>query len=310
MTARIIHTAQALVDEVAEVPTLPARGQNVMASAVQRYAASAVNILLAAARSGAECVHAGAVGVGVNADLIRAALAAEGVTISSPPVEDLDSGTCFVMIEPSAERTFVTTLGAERLITVDSLATSEPVAGDVVCVSGYSLVGTTRDPLLEFLAGLPDGVEVVLDPGAFFAGLPAPLRDRMLALSTVWTSNAEEATQLTGWTGMEDTAAAVATRLGMGRVVIVRDGPKGCVVREGDGAAYASVLVPGYPQTPVDTNGAGDCHTGVLVAGRLAGLAWVDAARRANAAAAIKVTRRGPNTSPTSAEIDEFLAGV
>ena len=306
MGPRVIHTAQALVDEVAQVPGLPARGQNVMSSSVARYAASAVNILLAAARSGAECVHAGAVGTGVNADLVREALAAEGVTISSPPVTDLDTGICFVMVEPSAERTFVTTLGAERRISVESLATSAPVTGDLVCVSGYSLVGATRDPLLAFLAALPAGVEVVLDPGAIFAGLPAPLRDRMLGLTTVWTSNAEEATQLTGWTGMEDTARAVAGRLREGSIVIVRDGPRGCVVREGERTAY----VPGFPQTPVDTNGAGDCHTGVLLAGRLAGLSWPEAARRANAGAALKVTRRGPNTAPSAAEIDDFLRGA
>jgi len=181
---RLIHTAQALVDEVAEVPNLPARGQNVMATAVTRYAASAVNILVAAARSGATAVHAGAVGTGPNADLIRETLAAEHVAIVSPPVEDLDTGICFVMVEPSAERTFVTTLGAERHISLESLMTSQPAAGDLVCVSGYSLVGSTRDPLLAFLEALPEGVEVVLDPGAIFAGLPAPVRDRMLAVVT------------------------------------------------------------------------------------------------------------------------------
>lgn len=306
MTApRVIHTAQALVDEVVEVPALPARGQNVMASGVNRYAASAVNILVAAARSGAVCVHAGAVGTGPNGDLVRGALAAEGVVVSSPPVPDADTGVCVVLLEPSAERTFVTTLGAERQVSVASLATSDPAAGDLLCVSGYSLVGATRDPLFAFLESLPAGVEVVLDPGAIFAGLPATVRDRVLALTRVWTSNAQEATQLTGWTGMADTAEAVASRLGPGAVTIVRDGPHGCVVREGSGAR---THVPGYPQVPLDTNGAGDCHTGILTAGRVLGLGWVDAARRANAGAAIKVTRRGPSSAPDAAEIDAFLA--
>ena len=75
---RVIHTAQALVDAVMEVPALPTRGGNVMATSYRRYAGGAVTILLAAARSGASCVHAGAVGTGPNGDLVRAALAAEG----------------------------------------------------------------------------------------------------------------------------------------------------------------------------------------------------------------------------------------
>ena len=67
---RVIHTAQALVDAVMEVPSLPVRGGNVMATSYRRYAGGAVTILLAAARSGAECVHAGAVGTGPNGDLV------------------------------------------------------------------------------------------------------------------------------------------------------------------------------------------------------------------------------------------------
>ena len=66
--------------------------------------------------------------------------------------------------------------------------------------------------------------------------------------------------------------------------------------------------LPGFPQEAVDTNGAGDTHTGVLVACRAAGADWATAARRANAAGAIKVTRRGPATAPSAAEIDDFLA--
>lgn len=301
--ARVIHTAQALVDEVVELEGLPPRGQNAMADSYQRYAGGAVNILIAAARSGATAVHAGAHGTGPNGDLIRTALAAEGITVSSPQLRDLDSGICFVMVEPSAERTFVTTRGAERHISPDSLQTSRPVEGDLVCVSGYSLLQPTCDPLLTWLEGLPDGVVVVLDPGAPFAGLPDPVRERMLTRTRVWTSNAEEAEGLTGAADFRTSVEAVQRRLPQGSVVVVRDGPQGCVVRESADTAY----VEGYPQKAVDTNGAGDTHTGVLAACRAAGMGWVDAARRANVAGAIKVTRRGPATAPTAAEIDEFL---
>lgn len=304
---RVIHTAQALVDEVVEVDALPVRGGNSIAQSYARYAGGAVNILVAAARSGADAVLAGAVGTGANGDLVRGALAAEGVAVSSPPVPDLDTGICFVMIESSAERTFVTTQGAERRITVESLQTSAPVDGDLVCLSGFSLVGLTRDPLLAWLDGLDGEVVVVLDPGAAFGDLTDDLRDRVLARTTVWTSNADEAAQLTGVADPAAAAHEVARRLRAGAVAIVRDGPKGCWVQEVDAVGEPTYL-SGFPQDAVDTNGAGDTHTGVLVACRAAGADWVTAARRANAAGAIKVTRRGPATAPTAAEIDEFLA--
>ena len=162
---------------------LPERGGNAVATSYSRYAGGAVNILVAAARSGADCVHAGAVGTGANGDLVRAALVADGVAVSSPAVPDLDTGICVVMVEPSAERTFVTTQGAERHITVESLQTAAPVAGDVVCLSGFSLVGRTRDPLLQWVAGLDPGVVVVLDPGDAFGGLDASSQEAVLAMT-------------------------------------------------------------------------------------------------------------------------------
>ncbi|MFJ6133226.1 PfkB family carbohydrate kinase [Janibacter terrae] len=306
MAPRVIHTAQALVDVVVEVPGLPRRGGNAMATDATRYAGGAVTTLLAAARSGAEAVHAGAHGRGPNGDLVRETLAAEGVSLSAPVVEELDTGICVVMVEPSAERTFVTTQDAERRISVESLQTSAPVAGDLVCVSGYSLVGRTRDPIVAWLESLPDRVLVVLDPGAVFAELDPSLRSRVVALTDVWTGNAEESEDFGGAPGMGPAAEAVAANLRHGAVVVVRDGDRGCAVHA-DGKTF---VVPGFPETPVDTNGAGDTHTGVLLAERAKGATWPDACRRANAAGAIKVTRKGPTSAPTAAEIDAYLAAA
>jgi len=314
--ARIIHTGQALVDATAVIPGLPRRGQNVMAVDWNQHAGGAVNILAAAARSGADCVHTGAIGTGPNGDLIRAALDAEGVAWSAPPVPDADTALCVVLVEPSAERTFVTTLGAERRITVAGLATSAPAAGDLVCVTGYSLaVESTRVPLLAWLDTLPEGVEVVLDPGAAFAALPPEDRATMLRRTTVWTSNQEEVDHLLAahgvpradhpGTDMADAADALAGLL-PGIVIVVRDGRHGCAVAVGG----TTTDVPGFPQEPVDTNGAGDAHTGVLLAERARGTDWVEACRRANVAGAITVTRRGPATAPTASEIDAFLAAL
>jgi ribokinase len=93
-------------------------------------------------------------------------------------------------------------------------------------------------------------------------------------------------------------------RVARDAAVIVRDGPDGCVLAH-DGEVRR---VPGFPVTPVDTNGAGDTHCGVLAAGLLDGIDLATAATRANAAAALSVLRHGPATAPSATEIDEFLA--
>lgn len=303
-TPRVIHTAQALVDEIAVVEALPPRGGNAEARGFGRYAGGAVTVLVAAARSGAVAVHSGSVGTGPHADLVRATLAAEGVTVSSPAVPDLDTGVCLVLLDAGGERTFVTTQGAERQVTAHSLASAHPAPGDLLCLSGYSLVGPTRDPVLDLLEGLTEGVVVVLDPGAPFAALPAALRARVLDRTDLWTGNAQEAAELTGRPDPAGSVELVAQLLRPGAVAVVRDGDAGCHLHD-DGGTTA---VAGFPRRPVDTNGAGDTHTGVLLAELARGRTLVTAASRANAAAALKVTRRGPATAPTSAEIDAVLA--
>ncbi|ACV05874.1 sugar kinase [Kytococcus sedentarius] len=311
---RIIHTAQALVDEVFHVPALPELGGNVMACSAAQYAGGAVTTLVAARRQGAQAVHAGSIGTGWRGDLVREALAAAGVVASAPTVEDADTGTCVVLVDNEAERTFITTQGAERVITAASLATAAPVPGDVVCVSGYTLLDPTRQPLLDFLAALPEGVDVCVDPGAVFAGLAERDRRAVVAATTQWTSNLAEARALTGehHPSMGGAAAAVAAHLidasAPVEAVVVRDGEKGCaVVAVEGGRAGEPVDVPGFPQEAVDTNGAGDTHCGAMVAERLRGVDWVTACRRGNAASAITVTRPGPDTAPDRAETDAFL---
>ncbi|WP_394216268.1 PfkB family carbohydrate kinase [Brachybacterium vulturis] len=302
--SRVLHTAQALVDVILEIDDLPPRGGNANVRREQRYAGGAVTTLLAAARTGAVAVHGGAHGTGPSGDLIREALARDGVALSDAPRPDADTGYCTVLLEPSAERTFLTVYGAERQITAASLASLDPQPGDLVCVSGYSLFEPTREPLLEFLEALPAGVDVVLDPGAPFADFPREVQERVLARTTVWTSNADEARALTDLDALEDTPEALRRRLRPGAVVIVRDGDRGCLVfHHGRGTE-----IPAFPMTAVDTNGAGDTHTGVLLAERALGADWESAATRANAAAAIVVTRRGTESAPTRAEVDAFLA--
>src|SRR5699024_12404210 len=174
-------------------------------------------------------VHGGAHGTGPYGDLIREALARDGVALSDAPRPDADTGYCTVLLEPSAERTCLTVYGAEREVTAVSLATLEPRPGDLVCVSGDSLFEPTRGPLLEFLESLPDGGDVVLDPGAPFEDFPRELRRRVLARVAGWTSNAGEARALPQLDAREDSPEATRRHPRPRAVVGVRDGHRACL---------------------------------------------------------------------------------
>ena len=100
-------------------------------------------------------------------------------------------------------------------------------------------------------------------------------------------------------------AADRLSRRGFG--VVVRQGPEGCLIVE-DGNTVQRV--GGFAVDAIDSNGAGDAHVGVFLAGLASGLGGVEAARRANAAAAIAVTRRGPTSAPTAEELDAFLVSA
>ncbi|TJW76470.1 MAG: ribokinase, partial [Mesorhizobium sp.] len=79
----------------------------------------------------------------------------------------------------------------------------------------------------------------------------------------------------------------------------------GCFVRLADGSARA---IQGFKVAAVDTNGAGDTHIGAFVSALSRGVPPFAAARYANAAAALSVTRHGGSSAPTEQEIQTFLS--
>ncbi len=80
------------------------------------------NVMAAAARQGLPVAYAGAHGTGPFADLARAGLAAEGIEVLLPAKPDTDTGFVVALVDDAAERTFVTSRGAEATLTAADLA--------------------------------------------------------------------------------------------------------------------------------------------------------------------------------------------
>lgn len=317
--ARLVLAGEAIVDVVMRVPALPERGGDMLATASSVTVGGGFNVMAAAARQGMPVFYAGGHGTGPWGDLVRAALAAEGIEILRTPDPDQDTGFDVALVEPDGERTFVTHLGAESLRGAGTWDDVPLRDGDYVYISGYGLVPPESGPLLgEWASALPDGVVLFLDPGPLAAEIPrsapAPVLDRCDWLSC----NYREALLLAGalppaevpasQAPAASAAAEAASRLRAGTSrasVIVRDGADGCFLALGSAemAATGVSRIAAPEVEAVDTTGAGDTHAGVFLAALAEGMSPPRAARRANLAAAISVTRHGPATSPTRAEI-------
>ncbi|MDT0318620.1 PfkB family carbohydrate kinase [Streptomyces millisiae] len=309
MSRRLVLVGNVIADLVIEIPALPERGGDVVGSRTELTAGGGFNTLVAARRLGTPAVFAGPHGTGPHGDLVRAALAAEGVETLLPVRVDGDTGFTVALVDGGGERTFVTSFGVEaRLAEPEAAAVAAEIRpGDLVQLSGYALALPAVGPLLARLAtGLPAGVTLCLDPAPLVADIPPAVLEPVLARADWLSANAREARLMTGHEDPAAAAAALRARLAPGAGAVLRAGGAGCWLAL-PGAEPRHV--PGFPVHAVDTNGAGDAHVGAFLARLAQGETPATAARTANAAAAYAVTRTGPATAPTSAQLAEFLAG-
>jgi sugar/nucleoside kinase (ribokinase family) len=330
---RLVFAGEAIVDVLMRVPGLPERGGDLLATSAEVAAGGGFNVMAAASRQGLPVLYAGGHGTGPWGDLVRAALVAEGIGLLRPPDPSRDTGFDVALVEPDAERTFVTSLGAESAGEPGSWGAVPAGAGDAVYVSGYGLVAPGSGPgLAVWAAALPPGALLFFDPGPLVGQIPADGLDPVLARCDWLSCNAREAGLLSGAADAEEAARRLLDRSARAGVM-VRVGRAGCFLATRAPASQATrllapdagptrdaafaraaapaapVRIPAPTVHAVDTTGAGDAHSGVFLAALADGLSAADAARRANAAAALAVTRPGPATSPTRAELDAWLAG-
>ena len=335
MTGRVVHTGQVVIDLTLRIEALPEPGGDVFADEAGMGLGGGYNVLVAARRLGVETLFAGTLGRGPFSQAADAGLAAIGAVHVGARV-DGDLGYCVAMTDARAERTFVSAAGAETRDPLDAFDRLEVGVEDVVYVSGYSLAHAANTAALERLvrrlvgsAGRTGdgggnggrsggGVRGGSSGGSAAGGRPGAVLfdvspmvgtasmeslEMVGALDPIWSLNEREAGILAARLGLDApdgdraaTAEALARRLGP---VLVRAGASGSWFASDDGL----IRTPSVPVKPVDTNGAGDAHSGVLAAALARGVALPTALRWANVAGALSTTRRGPATCPTEKEI-------
>jgi sugar/nucleoside kinase (ribokinase family) len=303
VTQRLVHLGSTLIDHIYAVEALPPLAGESVAETYRSTPDGGYYTMLAATRAGLPSVHAGPHGTGPNGEALRQKLAEAGIAALQPPSPLADTGSCVVLLTPDGQRTFVSHAGIEGTLgaTLPDPRSFGPT--DWVTFTGYLLhYAGTRAILPDWLEALPLDVPVVFDPSPIVSELdPHPLA-RTLRRTTWLSCNADEAATLA-----PAGPAALLARLPASSGLVIRDGASGCTLRL---AGREPLHIPALPVTARDTNGAGDVHVGAFVAELARGALPVEAARYANVAAALAVSRNGGSSAPDRAEVEACQANL
>ena len=289
MFKRMVSLGSALLDVSMRIPALPARGGDAFADVGFSMIGGGHNTDSAAARLGMAVVHVGSIGTGLSSDQYLAEAAKDGISFEGQIYADQDLGICVTLFEPDGERTFITHAGAEHELSLEFLNSLKLEPTDALYLTGYDLFhpGSGR-PLKEWLLSNPlNGAALFFDPTAVVDQLDPEVLEWMRREAFVITTNEWEFEKLKP----RPTDRAIFVR---------RIGAKGCEMYE---AAELRHRAEGVKVEVVDTTGAGDVHTGALIAALGAGKNWPNAMAIANQAAAFCVTKFGGPTGPTLAEL-------
>ena len=312
---RVVLMGQILVDLAVRGEALPSPGGDVWAIDEGMHVGGGFNALVAARRMGAEAVSLSPIGEGPYSSLIQAALAREGIVDLGPRVVGIDNGFCIAFTDRTGERTFISTKGAETMAPAsawaDFVRTMHP--GDVLYVDGYLMDHpANREAAEAALRALPEGVHVVLDVSPVI-GIPEglPSDDVIVSMNH---REAQEIVHRSGHTSVRNRCdqpreVAQGVLAVLDRPVLVRAGAEGAYfVRPAGTAPNARnedvIHVPTPRVKAIDTNGAGDAHSGVLAASLAQGIPLERALLLANCAGALSTTVVGPASCPTREEIE------
>jgi ribokinase len=282
---------------------IPKPGETILGGEFARAAGGkGANQAVAAARAGGAVTFIARVGRDDNGEQALAGFVAAGINVKQVVRDRTNpSGVALIFVGQGGENSIAVASGAN-----DKLCPADVQKALPAFRRARMVLLQLETPLATVLAAAElarsVGTPVVLNPA------PArPLPARLLQTVYLLTPNESEAELLTGVAvDCESTATKAADKLlarGAQNVMITM-GSRGVFVA----APGVRELIPGFKVKAVDATGAGDVFNGALVVALAEGHLLLEAARFANAAAAISVTRFGAQPSaPTRQEIQALL---
>jgi ribokinase len=299
----IVVIGSSNTDMIIRLDHIPKPGETILGGEFLTAAGGkGANQAVAAARAGGEVTFVARVGQDMFGEKAMAGFVQDGIHVEYVIHDSAAaSGVALIFVAKDGENSIAVAGGAnDRLSPADVKKAGQDISGASVVLMQLETPLETVQAAAELAARA--GVMVILNP--------APARvlpDELLKLVSILTPNESEAELLTGISVIDEaTAASAADKLrALGvETVILTLGSRGAFV------ATDSIqqIVPGFQVKAVDTTAAGDVFNGALAVALGEGEPLLEAARFANAAAAISVTRLGAQPSaPDRREIQSLL---
>ncbi len=287
----------------------PRPGETVLGHFATGPGGKGSNQAVAAARAGGRVAFIGAVGDDAFGTGAREFHRAEGIEWWAAVKPGQPTGTAAILVNDQGQNEIIVALDANNALTpADIDAQASRISRDII-VMVTQLEANLDAQSHAMKMAQQHGVHVILNPAPMRADFDAA----MLADVDILIPNETEFCALAGLdegqlSSFADADLHVACRrLGV-ETVIVTLGDRGCFVSRADDFAAIPAMTG---VRAVDTTGAGDAFVGAFAAALMEfGVQEIErAARFANAAAAISVTRPGTAPAmPRRAEIETLLA--
>jgi ribokinase len=292
------------IDLTFRTSRLPRSGETITGLAFHlSYGGKGANQAVMAAKLGARVTFVSKLGHDVFAEGLRRHYQDQGIDTAHVLTDpDRLSGVASIVVDDEARNCIIVVPGANLGLTPRDVQEAAPAiraARVLVCQLEVPLETT----LEAFRVAKAAGVRTILNPA------PAvPLAEELLRLTDMCIPNETEIellTQKPAATFEQAATAAMALRERGPQTVIVTLGVRGLLVADGKTVEHVAAV----PVQAVDPTGAGDAFIGSLAVFLAEGDSMSRAVRRANAVAALSVTRLGAQTAfPSHAEAAAFLA--
>lgn len=297
---KIINFGSLNIDKVCSVEEFVQPGETIMATGYSVNAGGkGLNQSVAAARAGAQVLHAGA--VGSDGLFLKEILVDAGADVSCLRVMDTESGCAFIEVNSKGQNRIIVSAGTNRMYTEEYIKNvlEKAEAGDFVLLQNeINMVGEIIRLSHE------KGCRVVFNASP----IPGKPEELPLELVDIFMVNELEAAALAG-TSTEGDFRDILKAL-------QKKYPKAAIVmtlgKEGVFYGYKEEFYshPIFKVNAVDTTAAGDTFCGYFLAALCAEKSVETALREASAASAMAVSAKGAAPSiPVHSAMEEWLRG-